>query len=657
MNPKVTVVIPVYNAVGVIDKCIDSLLKQTLPREAFEVLLVDDGSTDDSPAMLDALAAEHPHFRVMHIDNSGWAGRPRNIGVENAAGEYVQFLDQDDHLGHDALRRLYAQARRSNADVVLGKVASNFRGVPHGVFRADRDQCTMLDTPLYESLTPHKMFRTAFLLGNGIEHPEGRFLEDQPFMMEAYLRAERIAVVGTYVCYYYWAREDGNHTAATPLVPEPYAAVLRQTLDTVVQHTEPGALRDQALRRFYRIEILRCLGGSGGYSCPAEDLPDLWRLLRPMALEYMGEGVREGLGPPLRIMSDRLLADDFDGFQRAARAGFGVKAAARLEAAGWEGDGRFRVDVTVRLVHGEDRAPLELEQRGGRSFLPAALTAAATEEPVDVTDDLAETTAELTIRGRSNSIEWQCPSALTAAIEPVEDGRVEIVLRGSAYAVTEADGARDRLSKGLWDLWIPVRAFGQVVKARLGADRAEIDADCRPAVLGGPARIVRPYFTDPHGNLSFDVGAGPKKLVAALEDRAVELAAEDPCELRLDLFTTAEAKAHKAGLVLTGPAGVKKSPVGWRYTAERVHLQLPKRLKDFAPGVYSLGVVFDGSSGPAVSLGKAEVGSGGRLVVEGGFREAAPEIKDAVASRRREERRHRSLPRRVMRKLLGKAKR
>jgi hypothetical protein len=78
--------------------------------------------------------------------------------------------------------------------------------------------------------------------------------------------------------------------------------------------------------------------------------------------------------------------------------------------------------------------------------------------------------------------------------------------------------------------------------------------------------------------------------------------------------------------------GVERSPVAWRRTAGRVHLQFPKRLKDFAPGVYALGVVFDGSTGPAAALGKAEVAGGGRLTLEGGFREADPEVKAAVAA-------------------------
>ncbi|WP_035738090.1 glycosyltransferase family 2 protein [Glycomyces arizonensis] len=660
MNPKVTVVVPVYNPGDCIDACIDSLLRQTLPASEFEVLFVDDGSTDDTPARLDALAAEHPHFKAIHIPNSGWPGKPRNVGVAEARGEYVQFLDEDDHLAADALRRLYELGSRRGADVVLGKVASNFRGVPHGVFREDRESCTIADAPLYDSLTPHKMFRTAFLRENGIAYPEGKcYLEDQPYMMSAYLQARRVAILGSYTAYFYWQRADGRHAGATKIVPSEYVDSVRAVLDVVLAHTEPGEARDRMLRRFYRVEMLGCLAGAGVYKYDPESFDELFALMRGLDEEYMNDAVRSGLGAVLRPRSATLLAGDAEGFRRAAAMGSAVKAAARLEAADWEPDGRLKVDVTVHLVHGEDRARLELVHRDGRYFLPAS-PAGATDEPVDVTDELADIAADLTIRGRSNSIEWHCPAAFTASVEPVGEGRAEVVLRGTGHAVTEADGARDRLSKGLWDLWVPVRVFGQMVKARLGADRADGVAEaCRPAVLGAPARGVAPYFTEHHGNLSLDVGARSRTLAKALADRPVALAAADPAELRLDVFTTADAKALKPVVVLTGPAGSAEVPAGWRRVAGRVHLRLPKHIRDVEPGVHALGVRLDGPTGRELPLGKAEVGRGGTLAVEAGFRAADPRVRNEVASQRRSERRHRaaSLPKRALRRLVRKVRR
>src|SRR3954452_25095038 len=99
--PKVSVIVPVFDPGSDIDDLIASLLRQTLPASELELIFVDDGSTDDTPARLDALAAEHAHVHVQHIPNSGWPGKPRNVGLDMAKGEYVFFADNDEYLELD----------------------------------------------------------------------------------------------------------------------------------------------------------------------------------------------------------------------------------------------------------------------------------------------------------------------------------------------------------------------------------------------------------------------------------------------------------------------------------------------------------------------------------------------------------------------------
>ncbi|MGI8621977.1 MAG: glycosyltransferase family 2 protein, partial [Solirubrobacteraceae bacterium] len=119
---KVSVVVPVYNPGPDLDDLVRSVLGQSLPRDEYEVIFVDDGSTDGTGARLDALAAEHHVVRAEHIPNSGWPGRPRNVGTDLARGEYVLYVDNDDWLGPQALERLHAVAVADGADVVVGKV-------------------------------------------------------------------------------------------------------------------------------------------------------------------------------------------------------------------------------------------------------------------------------------------------------------------------------------------------------------------------------------------------------------------------------------------------------------------------------------------------------------------------------------------------------
>ncbi|WP_405663301.1 glycosyltransferase [Streptomyces sp. NBC_00079] len=93
MPVKVSVIVPVYNPGPYIEDCISSLLKQSLPPDAYEVIFVDDGSTDRTPALLDALAAEEPRVRVFHQENSGWSGKPRNL-LEIERRDQVSLLSR-----------------------------------------------------------------------------------------------------------------------------------------------------------------------------------------------------------------------------------------------------------------------------------------------------------------------------------------------------------------------------------------------------------------------------------------------------------------------------------------------------------------------------------------------------------------------------------
>ncbi|MEV7392625.1 MULTISPECIES: glycosyltransferase family 2 protein [unclassified Streptomyces] len=640
MSIKVSVIIPVYNPGKYIQPCIDSLLRQTLPAKEFEVLFVDDGSTDDSPAELDALAEEHPHFRVIHIPNSGWPGKPRNIGVGEAKGEYVQFVDQDDYLASDALRRLYEMGHRNGSDIVIGKVASNFRGVPHGVFKVDREKCTLQDAPLYDSLTPHKMFRTEFLRENKIAYPEGkRRLEDQLYMMEAYFPAKVVSILGSYTCYYYSKRDDGKNAGSARIVPSGYYGNLREVLDVVVANTEPGEFRDLLLRRFYRVEMLGRLSEPSVLNYDEAYLDEMCDAIRPLADDFMNDGVHNGLGALTRVRSTLLRRDDRQGLVQFARFAKSVKGTTRLEHAEWRPDGKMAVTVSARLVHGDDGEPIRLLRRDGRFFVHPELTKGVLEdgELIDITDELDQFKAEMSLRNRETAVEWPCPSEFTRHVEDLGDEACEVVLRGSGVVSTQGAKGRGPVSKGFWDIWVSVRGLGLVRKARVGADRAaHVDDDVRPALLGSPARPVIPYFTDPHGNLTLDVARRGKKLVPYLENRPVLRMPGSRPELRLDVFTRSVTAPMTTQLVLSAPDGrTHLLPVKVRDVAGRAHIALPGRAKPVPAGRWDLSARLDGEKNPALSLGTVTVAAGGRLRLDDGFAVVGPELVRAILAKRR----------------------
>lgn len=114
---KVSVIIPVYNSTLYLKDCIDSILKQTW--QDFEILLIDDGSTDDSPAICDEYAGRDSRIITVHKPNGGTSDA-RNVGLERATGDYITFMDNDDYWKDtDALEQLVAIIEESRPDVVM----------------------------------------------------------------------------------------------------------------------------------------------------------------------------------------------------------------------------------------------------------------------------------------------------------------------------------------------------------------------------------------------------------------------------------------------------------------------------------------------------------------------------------------------------------
>lgn len=112
----ISVIIPVYNVEAYLRECVGSVLKQTY--QTFEIILVDDGSTDSSGDICDEYAGNDERICVIHQKNSG-PSKTRNTGLENATGKYIYFLDSDDYIDSNALELLVNTAESNDADLVF----------------------------------------------------------------------------------------------------------------------------------------------------------------------------------------------------------------------------------------------------------------------------------------------------------------------------------------------------------------------------------------------------------------------------------------------------------------------------------------------------------------------------------------------------------
>jgi poly(ribitol-phosphate) beta-N-acetylglucosaminyltransferase len=558
---KVSVVVPVYNPGRHISYCVDSVLRQSLPPGEFEVIFVDDGSTDGTDKVLDDLAAAHTHIQVIHIPNSGWPGRPRNIGTDAATGRYVHYLDNDDALGTEALERLYAFAEANASDIVIGRYAGHHRAVAREIFRETRPLMTGYSL-LADTLTPHKMFRKDFLDRYGLRFPEGRRrLEDHMFVTSAYLFAERISVLSDYVCYYHIRRDDETNAAFQRFVPAGYFGNLEEVMDVVDAHAAPGADRDAFMRRWLRIEMLGRLKSRSFRSYDVDLQHETFDVVHKIDHERITTHVRDSLDPPDRLRARLLHRGDVNALMDYGEHIAGIRGSATLTAAEWH-DGVLEIGFDVQLVTAAGD-PMPFVEYDGRLHLDV---------PVELDDenvvpwrdrevgDLADRSrVDLVVRRRADSAEFFKAASVMTSPREVGPGRVAVTHTGRARfdPATSAGGAP--LWPGIWDLYLRLWTCGFDKEIRLGSTRD-------PAVAGSLIRVqlsdsdgtlVRPYWTTPHDNLSVAVdpiGTVPPANVALGPDD-VELGPGGSPAVRLpfDVRTTSlDALALRLTNTVTG---------------------------------------------------------------------------------------------------------
>ncbi|MFE6054319.1 glycosyltransferase family 2 protein [Kitasatospora sp. NPDC056446] len=261
--PDVTVVVAVYNTMPYLTACLDSLVGQSLAPGRLEVVAVDDGSTDGGGELLDEYAARHPGlFRVVHQPNSGGPAAPTNRGLALARGRYVLFLGADDWLGGEALERLVGAADRWGSDVVVPKqVGVNGRLVPQGIFHADAESVGFADSALAWALADTKLFRLDLIRRHGLRRNEElKVFSDQPFTLEACLRAARVSVLADYDCYFLVLREDrGNVTERAGVLDRLRGIAALQQV--AAELAAPGDDLDAIRARSFAWDVPRLLEG------------------------------------------------------------------------------------------------------------------------------------------------------------------------------------------------------------------------------------------------------------------------------------------------------------------------------------------------------------------------------------------------------------
>lgn len=236
----VSVIVPVYNTETYLRQMLDSVVAQDLATENFEVIAVDDGSTDASGRILDEYAERFSNFRVVHQANSGWAGKPRNVALGLSQGKFVFFADADDLLEPHALRRMVEFAEQHRLDVVLPKVVGiGGRKQTSSLYARTNPSITPLQA--LKSLTPQKLVARSLIESNNLRFAEEPIrLEDGIFMVACYLLANGIGVIADSDFYSLRQRADGSNISYRPLVPHEYTSSIAKIAVVIkAMATEP----------------------------------------------------------------------------------------------------------------------------------------------------------------------------------------------------------------------------------------------------------------------------------------------------------------------------------------------------------------------------------------------------------------------------------
>lgn len=222
VKPKISIIIPVYNVEDYVEDCLQSVLNQTM--DDYEVICIDDGSTDDSVKIIKDYSSRFRHFVLCeHKVNKGLSAA-RNTGIENSSGEYLFFLDSDDFIEPDTLEVLAERMDSDQLDmlffdfdyffnpkdeIIPRSVFEDIRGI-HGVFSGQDLFVRMINERRFYVYACFRIYRTEFIKSNSIWFVDKMLHEDYLFYLDCMLSAKRVA------CYphkfYHYRRRRGQIT-------------------------------------------------------------------------------------------------------------------------------------------------------------------------------------------------------------------------------------------------------------------------------------------------------------------------------------------------------------------------------------------------------------------------------------------------------------
>jgi len=196
---KLSVVIPMYNAEKYIGKCLESILNQKLNHEEYEIIVVNDGSSDNSLNVVVEKSNQYKNIRVFTVPNGG-QGKARNYGVVQAKGKYIYFVDADDYIAFNSLHKCLEEAEiEEDLDMLFFNIRvtdreDEFESLPQYDSKSSKvyDGITYFSENILNNSPCHFFIRKKFIEENNLKFVEGRYLEDGLFLVDCIIKAKKV---------------------------------------------------------------------------------------------------------------------------------------------------------------------------------------------------------------------------------------------------------------------------------------------------------------------------------------------------------------------------------------------------------------------------------------------------------------------------------
>ncbi len=244
-NVQLSLILPVYNTEKYIIRCLNSVICQRI--EGLEVIIINDCSTDNSLSLISAYANQHSNIRIINLPENKGVGYARNIGLQNATGEYVGFIDSDDWVDVNMYDSMIEYLEKYNADIAVCGVKNEYQDCKTGNYRYRyatpkilSNDCALsilsksldLGTNI-SSIVCNKLFKNELFKTHSLHFPVDSYNEDDYFTFLAFVYSKKIVLIPNCFYHYYQRVDSITHLFSKKHINDLFATfnLLKHNLD------------------------------------------------------------------------------------------------------------------------------------------------------------------------------------------------------------------------------------------------------------------------------------------------------------------------------------------------------------------------------------------------------------------------------------------